>query len=104
LCGLCCNNYEGILARLNLLTLCSRRWHLDALFLINVFKSKISSSSIFDSVSIQVPTRTIRDYSAFMVIHNFKVSPSDRFVSAVSSISKDIDILNKDYISLTDIL
>jgi hypothetical protein len=37
--GAYCNNYEIILARLNLSTLYSRWWHLDALFVINVFKS-----------------------------------------------------------------
>jgi hypothetical protein len=74
----CCNNYEGIFTRLNLSTLYSRRRHLDVVFLINVFKSKIRCSSIFYSVSIWIPTTTIRHYSAFMVNHDFKVSASCR--------------------------
>jgi hypothetical protein len=47
--------------------------------IIITIKIKISSS-IFDSVSVRIPTRTIRDYSIFMVNHNFKVNPSARCV------------------------
>jgi hypothetical protein len=39
-----------------------------------------------------------------MVNNSFKVSPSARCVSAASDICKDIDIFNKDYISLTVML
>jgi hypothetical protein len=39
-----------------------------------------------------------------MVHHNFKVSPSASCVYAANAICKDIDIFNKDYITLTDIL
>jgi hypothetical protein len=46
----------------------------------------------------------MRDYSTFMVNHNFKVSPSARCVSAANAICKNTDVFNKDYISLTDIL
>jgi hypothetical protein len=38
----CLRNYELILNYLHLKTLCSRRQHLDALFLVNVFKNKIN--------------------------------------------------------------
>jgi hypothetical protein len=58
--GSCCSNYEGILARLNSSTLYSWLRHLHALFLINVFKNKISCSSIFDPVSVCISTRIIR--------------------------------------------
>jgi hypothetical protein len=100
----CCNNRECILARPDLSTLYSSRQHLDALFFINVFKSKISCSSIFGSVSIRIPGKIIGDYSTFMVNHNFKVSPSARCVSADNAVCKGTGIFNKDYISLTDIL
>jgi hypothetical protein len=50
-------NYNSILTSLNFRALHSRRRHLDALFLINVFKGKINCPSILDSVSIRVPTR-----------------------------------------------
>jgi hypothetical protein len=49
--GMCDYKYEDVLVRLNFLTLHLRRRHLDAIFLINVFKGKISCSSIFDTVS-----------------------------------------------------
>jgi hypothetical protein len=39
-----------------------------------------------------------------MVNHNFKVSLSARCISAASDICKAIDIFNKDYVSLMDIL
>jgi hypothetical protein len=39
-----------------------------------------------------------------MVNHNLSVSPSARCVSAANVICKDIDIFNKDCISLTDVL
>jgi hypothetical protein len=64
----------------------------------NVFKIKISCSSVFDSVSV------IGDYSKFVVNHNVKVSPSARRVSDANATCKDIDIFNRGYISLTDIL
>jgi hypothetical protein len=44
--GVCDYKYEEILVRLNFLTLHLRRRHLDALFLITVFKEKISCSSV----------------------------------------------------------
>jgi hypothetical protein len=102
--GICCNNCEGILARFDLSTLNFRGQHLDALFLIDVFKSKISCSSTPDSFSTWIPTRIIIDYSIFIVNHNFRVSLSARCVSAAIAIFKDIDSHNKDYIMLTDTL
>jgi hypothetical protein len=60
--GVCGSNYEGMLSRLNISTLRSRRKHLDALFLINAFKNKISFSSIFDTVNLRIPSRRIRDF------------------------------------------
>jgi hypothetical protein len=71
---------------------------------MNVFKNKISCSSIFDSVSIRISTRIIGDYIIFVFNYNFKVSPAARYVSAANDIWKDIDIFNKDYITLDDIL
>jgi hypothetical protein len=84
--GVCGSNYEGMLSRLNVSTLHSRRKHLGALFLINVFKNKISCSSIFDTVNLRIPSRRIRDFSTFVANHNFKVSPSARCVSAANAI------------------
>jgi hypothetical protein len=101
--GVCGYKYEDILVRLNFLTLHLRRRHLDALFLINVFKGKISCSSIFDTVSLRIPTRSIRGYITFTVHRNFKVSPSARCVSDANPVCRCIDIFNKDCILLTDV-
>jgi hypothetical protein len=87
--GICGSNYEGMLSRLNISSLHSRRKHLDALFLINVFKNKISCSSIFDTVNLCITSGRIRHFSTFAVDHNFKVSPSARCVSAVNAIYKE---------------
>jgi hypothetical protein len=57
--GVCDYKYEDILVRLNILTL-HLRSNLDALFLINVFKGKISCSSVFDTVSQRIPTRSVK--------------------------------------------
>jgi hypothetical protein len=48
----------------------------------------------------------VRDYFAFTVNHNFKVSPSGKCVSAAAAagICKDFDLFDKDYILLTYIL
>jgi hypothetical protein len=58
----CDYKYEDILVILNILTLRLRRRHLDALFLINVFKGKISCSSVFDTVILRTPTRLLETY------------------------------------------
>jgi hypothetical protein len=50
------HNYNLVLNSLNFRTLYSRR-HLDALFLINVFKDRINCPSILVTVGIRVPTR-----------------------------------------------
>jgi hypothetical protein len=73
------------------------------LFFINVFKGKICCSSIFNSVSLHIPTRSITDYSTFTVNRNFKISPSDRCFSAAHAVCRSINIFNKDCILLTDI-
>jgi hypothetical protein len=94
--------YEDNLVRLNFLTLHLRRMHLDAPSLINVFKGKISCSSVSDTVSLRIPTRSVRGYS-FTVNLNFKEIPSARCVSAAPAVCRSIGIFNKNFILLTDI-
>jgi hypothetical protein len=53
-------SYDLILSHLNFRTLYSRRRHLNALFLIDVFKGKINCHSVMDTVGIRAPTRHIR--------------------------------------------
>jgi hypothetical protein len=54
------HNYDLILNFLKFRTLYSRRQHLNALFLIKVFKGKITCHSITDTVGIRAPTMQIR--------------------------------------------
>jgi hypothetical protein len=65
-----------------------------------VFKGNIACPSILDSVSLHIPSRSIRDFSTFSVHRNFKASPSARCVSAANTVCWNIDIFNKDHILL----
>jgi hypothetical protein len=79
-------NCNSIYIFLNFRTLHSRRRHLDALFLINVFKGKINCPSILDTVGIRVPTRQIKEFSTFSVSIALKHSPSARRVIAAKDV------------------
>jgi hypothetical protein len=50
-------NYELMLNYLHLKTRYSRRQYLDALFLVNVFKNKISSYSLLYTVGLHIPVK-----------------------------------------------
>jgi hypothetical protein len=75
-------------------------------FSLLMYLKQLSCLSTFGSLSARISTRIIRDYSAFIVNHNFKVSLSARCVCSASAFCKNTDIFNKDYtcVSLTDIL
>jgi hypothetical protein len=94
-------NYNSVLNSLNFRTLHSRR-HLDALFLINVFKGKINCRSILDSVGIRVPTRQIREFSTFSVSSALKYSPSARCVIAANDVCRYLEIFHKNNIYFKD--
>jgi hypothetical protein len=101
--GVCDYKYEDIFVRLNSLTRYLKIKNLDVLFLINTFNGKISCSSVLDTVSLRITTRSIRDYCTFTVHRNFKVSPSITCVSAAKAAYRSTDIFNKDCILLADI-
>jgi hypothetical protein len=94
--------YDLILNCLNFRTLHSRRRHLDALFLINIFKSKMNCHSIMDTVGIRVPTRQIRDFSTFSVSSALRHSPSAMCATAANDICRLLDIFLKDTVSFED--
>jgi hypothetical protein len=77
-----------------------RRWHLDAVLLINVSEGNVACPSMLASLSLRIPYRSIRDYNTFSVQHNFKVSPCTRCVSAANAVCRNIDIFNKNCILL----
>jgi hypothetical protein len=78
-------NYDLILSHLNFRMLYSRR-HLDALFLINVFKGKINCHSIMDLLVPRVPGRKIREFYTFSVSCALRNSPPARCVIAAFEI------------------
>jgi hypothetical protein len=102
--GVCDYKYEDILVRLNFLMLHLRRRYLDALFLINVFKGKNSCSSVFDTVRLRIPTRSVREYSTFTVHRNFKVSPQPHvFLLPMKSVGASISLIQIVFGSLMSI-
>jgi hypothetical protein len=64
-------------------------------FLLLFSKGKTSCSSITDTVSLGIPTRSIRDYSTFTVNRNFKAGLSARRDSAANAACRNTDIFNK---------
>jgi hypothetical protein len=65
--------------------------HLDALFLINVFKVKINCHYLLETVGIRVHTRQIREFPTFRVGSASKHSPSARCVIAAKDVCRVLD-------------
>jgi hypothetical protein len=84
--------YDVFLERLGLRTLHSRRRHLDALFLINVFNNTIDCQSILDTVSIRLPSKLIGDFFIFNVSKALSSSPSTRCSTLANKVYKFMDI------------
>jgi hypothetical protein len=61
-------NYDETLERLGLRTLHSRRRHLDALFLINVFNNTIDCQSIRNTVNLRVPSKLVRVFPFLVLV------------------------------------
>jgi hypothetical protein len=62
------SKYEYILVRLNILPLHVLRRHFEAIFLFHTFKGNITSSSILDSDGLRIPSKSIMDFSTFLLI------------------------------------
>jgi hypothetical protein len=84
--------YDTLLEKLNLQTLHIRRRHLDAAFLINVFRGTKYCPSVLETVGIRVPTRNIRNFTMFNCSSNH--CPSARRVSAANAVCKFTDNFN----------
>jgi hypothetical protein len=91
--------YELILSTLNVRTLYSRRRHLDALFLVNVFKGKINCNSIMDAVGLRVPARQVREFCTFSVNSARRHSPSARCVIAANDVCKSLELFGINIVS-----
>jgi hypothetical protein len=75
-----------------------RRRHIDALFLINVFRGAKFCPSVLDVVGLRVPSRNIRKFSTFSCSSTH--CPTARCVVAANSVYEFVDILSKSYLSL----
>jgi hypothetical protein len=60
-------SYVNVLKHLNFHILSSRRRHLDALFLVNVYTGFKFCPSLCDTVGIHVPVRNFRDFPELLV-------------------------------------
>jgi hypothetical protein len=95
----CCNrflpnvhyNYANALEYLKLHTLRKRRYHLDALFLIQVYLGFKFCPSVLETVGLRVPTRHLRDFPLFHVCRNFKTRHSARCASGANVVCRDFD-------------
>jgi hypothetical protein len=58
-------SYANTLEYLKLHTLRKRRYHLDALFLIQVYRGLKYCLSLLEAVGLQVPARYLRGFSMF---------------------------------------
>jgi hypothetical protein len=95
-------HYNNILDKLNLQTLHVRRRHIDALFLINVFRGTKFCPSVLQAVGLRAPTRMIRNVSTFSCSSSH--CPTARCVLAANSVCKFVDIFSKLYLSLRNLV
>jgi hypothetical protein len=96
-------NYDVILERLDLRTLHSKRRHLNALFLTNVFNNNIDCQSIMDTVILRVPSKIIRDFSILTVNKALRSSPSARCSTMANKMYQFVDVFSTKTISLDDL-
>jgi hypothetical protein len=83
-------HYINTLDKLNLQTLHVRRRHIDALFLINIFRGTKFRPSVLEAVGLRIPTRNIRKFSTFSC--SSSNCPTARCVLAANSVCKFVDI------------
>jgi hypothetical protein len=86
-------HYNSILDKWNLQTLDVRRRHIDALFLINVFRGAKFFPSVLDAVGFRVLSRNIRNFSMFSC--SSAHCPTARCVVAANSVCEFVDIFSK---------
>jgi hypothetical protein len=73
----------------------------DVLFLINVFKGKISCSSVFDTVSLGIPTRSIRDSLLLLyIVISRSVPQPDVFLLPMQSVGASTSLTKIVFCSL----
>jgi hypothetical protein len=83
-------HYSNMLAMLNLRSLHTRRRHIDALFLICVFKGVKNCPSVLQTVGILAPSRNIRNI--FLFCCSSSHCPSARCGAAANIVCNSLDI------------
>jgi hypothetical protein len=76
-------------------TLRKRRYHLDALFLIEVYLGSRFCPSVLETVDLRVPTRHVRVFPLLYVCPAIKHRPSARCTSAANVVCRDFDIFRR---------
>ncbi|PNF39610.1 hypothetical protein B7P43_G10540 [Cryptotermes secundus] len=89
-------NYTDALEKLSLQSLHKRRHHLDAHFLVQVFRGLKSCAFLLENVSLRVPPSNLRDISLF------GVCPSARCAYAANAGGKNLDIFAIGRVSVSD--
>jgi hypothetical protein len=85
-------SYTLALEKLNIHSLCKRRYRLDMLFFIQVYRGLKSCISPLESVSVCVRTRNVSDFSRFGVCPSNKHCPSARYAYATNEVGIEISI------------
>jgi hypothetical protein len=96
--------YALALEQLKLHNFQKRRHHIDALFLIRIYRGSKSCPSVLDTVGLRVRARDIKDFSMFNVCSSSKNCPSAICASAVNVVERDIDVFGPKTLSLKYIL
>jgi hypothetical protein len=96
--------YSNALEYLKLHTLRKRRYHLDALFLIQVYLGSKFCPSVLETVGLRVPTRHLKDFPLFCVCPAIRNCPSARCASVANVVCRDFDVFRKQNVSLDHIL
>jgi hypothetical protein len=96
--------YDFALELLNLQTLRKRRYHIDALFLTQVFRGSVHCPSSLEIVGLRVPVRRTRDFPIFSVCTTCKNCPSARCASAANVVCNAVDVFEPKTLSLKHIL
>jgi hypothetical protein len=94
-------HYINILDKLNLQTLHVRR-HIDALFLVNLFRGTKFCPSVLEAVGLHVPTQNIQNFSVFSCSSSH--CPTARCVCAADSVCTFVDIFSNLYLSLRNLV
>jgi hypothetical protein len=93
-------SYNFTLTKLNLPSLCTRRHHLDALFLIQAYRGLKSCPSLLEMVYLRVLSRHVMDFSAFSVRPSNKHCSSARCANAANAVGIFLDIFSIRTVSL----